>query len=103
MALNHEFTTIVGDTTAVTGSITKILNLSSTVIDEITFGTYGGHGTTSTTTGSSGGLMWKGVQQYNVGITMDTSFGKGRSLEGPIISFKLTSGRALVYHNGTLI
>ena len=99
MALDHEFATVVSDTTAVTGSITKIFNISSSVTDEITFGKYGGHGTTSTMTGSTLSLMWQGVQQYSTAITMGTD----STIEGPICAVKLTSGTAIVYHKGTLI
>ena len=61
MALDHEFVTIVSNTTAVTGSIMKVVNIADGVIDETTFGVYGGHGTTSAMTGSSGGLLWNKI------------------------------------------
>jgi len=99
MALDHEFVSILENTTAVTGSIMKIVNIASAVTDEITFGVYGGHGTTSAQTGSSGGFMWKGVNQLSSGITM----GANVTIEGPICAVKLTSGKALIYHKGLLI
>ncbi|MDC3257992.1 hypothetical protein OAU28_01430 [Flavobacteriales bacterium] len=99
MALDHEYATVVTNSTAVTGSIVKIKNAGSAVTSEITFGIYGGHGTTSTQTGSSGGFMWKGVTQFDTDITMHG----GGTIEGPMCAVKLTSGAAIVYHNGTLI
>ena len=104
MALDHEFVTIVSNTTAVTGSIMKVVNIADGVIDETTFGVYGGHGTTSAMTGSSGAPMWKGVQQYNTNITMTVANESGNeTIEGPICAVKLASGAALVYHRGTLV
>ena len=95
---------LVANNTAVTGSIMKVVNIADGVIDETTFGVYGGHGTTSAMTGSSGGLLWKGVQQYNTNITMTVANESGNeTIEGPICAVKLASGAALVYHRGTLV
>ena len=107
MALDHEFVTIVSNTTAVTGSIMKVVNIADGVIDETTFGVYGGHGTTSAMTGSSGGLLWKGVQQYNTNITLfdgdGGQYAGSGKVDGPMCAVKLASGVAAVYHRGTLI
>ena len=106
MALDHEFVTVVSNTTAVTGSIMKVVDLADGVIDEITFGVYGGHGTTSAMTGSSGAPMWKGVQQYDTNITLfDADGGQyagSGKVDGPMCAVKLASGVAAVYHRGTL-
>ena len=106
MALDHEFVTIVSNTTAVTGSIMKVVNIADGVIDETTFGVYGGHGTTSAMTGSSGGLLWKGVQQYNTNITLfdgdGGQYAGSGKVDGPMCAVKLASGTAIIYYNGNL-
>ena len=99
MALDHEFATVVSNTTAVTGSITKIYNLTESRVSNITFGKYGGHGTTSAMTGSSGGLMWKGTNKNELNLIMTAA----DTIEGPMCAIKLSSGTAIVYHKGTLI
>ena len=82
----HEFTKVVTGTGAVSGSIVAIAQISSGVINEITFGTYVAGGTDIN-------------HQF---VTDDITLVANQMIEGPISNFKLTSGTVIIYYNGQL-
>ena len=84
MAIRHEKVKIITGTAHFSGSIEKIQNVGSAVIEEITFGSFKRGGTD---------LVDDRLYTSGTDITMTTT-----NIEGPITFVRLASGTALVYY-----